>query len=258
MADVRGAFLIIAGIIAFSAALLVILAPEGIAEYTVIDIAFHKTEHRLIGKTTYNFNNASEIAKFPKRIDGWRGIDFRYPPRVYEVLEADIILSRAYSKGGKIIWMDIINSERRKSFHDPRICYGATWNIVGEKVESVSVNSTAAIFEKIYVNRIDLVNKKNPEKRLVVLYWFMFKRGEGVTMIRLSSPVDKSYEETSEVMKDFVRKIMGIMYEEVKRQRSMGEAILEKYEYAGVGIIAAMFLPSAVLIGLGVRMRSSQ
>ena len=142
-ADVRATFVIILGIILFSAALLVVLAPENLAEYTVIDTAFHKTDHRLIGKTAYNFNNASEIAKFPRKIDGWIGVDFRYPRRVYEVLEADIILSRAYSKDGSIIWMDIINSDKRKSFHDPRVCYGSRWNIVHEKIESIDFNSSS-------------------------------------------------------------------------------------------------------------------
>ena len=255
MADIKATFLIILGVILLSAALLVVLAPENLAEYTVIDTAFHKTDHRLIGKTAYNFNNASEIAKFPRKIDDWTGIDFRYPERIYEMLEADIVLSRAYSKGGNVIWMDIINSDKRKSFHDPRICYGGSWNIVNESVEEISMNLTpAVIFERIYVNKLNLENKKNPARKLVVLYWFMFRGGEGVTMIRLSSPVTGDYESTYEIMEGFVREIMGVMYEEVIKPRSVGEVWVDEYGFAGYVGVAALFLPSLILIGLGVKM----
>jgi len=242
------------GIILFSAALLIVLAPENLAEYTVIDTAFHKTDHRLIGKTAYNFNNASEIAKFPRKIDGWSGVDFRYPERIYEMLEADIILSRAYSKDGSIIWVDIINSDKRKSFHDPRVCYGGSWNIINESVVEIPMSSSTVIFEKIYVNRLDLENKKDPGRKLVAAYWFMFRGGEGVTMIRLSSPVAKDYATTYGVMEGFVRDVMGVMYEEVKRPRSVGEVWIDEHGFAGYAGIIALFLPSPILIGLGVRM----
>lgn len=259
MSDVKAAFMILLGIILFSVALLVVLAPENITKYTVIDTAFYKTDHRLIGKTAYDFNNASEIARFPKKIDRWKGVDFRYPERIYRILEAKIILSRAYSKGGHIIWMDIINSDKRKSFHDPRVCYGASWNIVKEGVVEIPMNNTsAAVFEKIYVNRLYLVNKKDPGRKLVAIYWFMFRGGEGVTMIRLSSPVVKNYTATYDIMKEFTRDVMNLMYREVKKPRSVGEVWIEEYGFAGYAGIAALFLPSVILICLGVVSRGKQ
>ena len=167
--DVKSIFLIIMGIIWMSFVLIFLLAPKDIAEYTVVDVAFHKTEYRLIGKTVYNFNNISDIERIPKDINGWKGIDFRYPKRVYEVLEADLILSRAYSKNGKIIWVDIINSDRRKSFHDPRVCYGSRWNIVNESIVPIELRNSSVVFDKIYVNRLYLTNKKDPNIKLLVL-----------------------------------------------------------------------------------------
>lgn len=255
LADVKAIFLILLGLLLLSAALIVVLAPESLADYTVIDTAFHKTDHRLIGRTAYNFNNASEIARFPKEIGGWRGIDFRYPKRVYEALEADIILSRAYSKNSSIIWMDIINSDKRKSFHNPKVCYGNRWNIINESVEEIPMNRTSAvIFDKIYVNRLNLEDKKNAEKKLVVLYWFIFRGGQGVTMIRLTSPVKHDYESTYATMKDFTRDTMGLMYEELKRQKSMGELWIEKYGFKAYIGLVLLFLPSAIFIVMGIRM----
>jgi hypothetical protein len=246
MHDIKSTFIIIAGMIWFSAVLLVVLAPENLAEYTVIDTAFHKTDHRLIGRAAYNFNNASEIAKFPRKIDGWHGIDFRYPERVYEVLEADIVLSRAYSKEGNVIWMDVINSDKRKSFHDPRVCYGGAWNIVNESVAEIDVNPTAITFDRIYVNRLDLENKNN-QAMLVVFYWFMFRGGEGVTMIRLSSPAHEN-SNTYASMQNFVKSLMNVMYEEVKKPRSVGEAWVDEYGLAGNFGIAVLLLPPLALI----------
>ncbi|MBO8183022.1 MAG: exosortase-associated EpsI family protein [Archaeoglobus sp.] len=259
LADIKATFLILLGLLLLSSAFIVVLAPESLADYTVIDTAFHKTDHRLIGRTAYNFNNATEIAKFPKRIEGWKGIDFRYPKRVYEALEADIILSRAYSKNSNLVWMDIINSDKRKSFHNPKVCYGNRWNIVNETVEEIPMErSSAVIFDKIYVNRLDLEGKKDPEKKLVVLYWFIFKGGQGVTMIRLTSPVKKDYDSTYSVMEEFTKDVMSLMYTEIKRQRSMGEVWVEEYGVKAYAGIFSLFLPSVILIVLGVRMNKRE
>jgi len=258
LADIKSAFVVMLGIILFSAALLVVLAPENLAQYTVIDTAFYKTSHRLIGKTAYNFNNASDIAKFPKKIDGWRGVDFRYPERIYKILDAKIILSRTYSKNGNIIWIDIINSDKRKSFHDPRVCYGSRWNIINESVEEIPINSSAAVFEKIYVNRLYLKNKKYPERKLVALYWFMFRGGEGVTMIRLSSPVVKNYTDTNNILEKFTEDIMNLMYKDVKKPKSVGEVWIDEHGFAGYLEIFALFMPSLILTILGVKMSSKK
>ena len=254
--DVRGYFLVIIGMVWISFVAIFLLAPENLADYTVIDVAFHKTEYRLIGKTAYNFNDPKDIAKIPHRIDGWRGVDFRYPERVYEILDADIILSRAYSKGGQLVWVDIINSDKRKSFHDPRVCYGGSWNIINEKVESIEFeNRSSVIFDRIYVNRLDLENKNDPNLRLVVLYWFMFRGGEGVTMFRLSSPA-KDYNETDEILKDFAKDLLGLVYEEVRRPKTVAEGWIESYGALGCLGIVALTMPAFCLMFIGLRSRS--
>jgi len=249
MTDTRAAFTVIFGIVILSSSLLIILAPENLAEYTVIDTAFHKTDHRLIGRTAYNFNNASDIAEFPRRIDGWNGIDFRYPERIYEILDADIILSRSYSKEGNFILIDIINSDKRKSFHDPRICYGSKYNIVNESVEEIKINSSSIAFDRMYVNRIDLESKKNSSEKMVVLFWFMFRGGEAVTMLRLSSPVESDYETTYSLMENFSKTLMSVVYEEVKKPRSMGEVWIHEYGVLGhILIVILLAIPSALIV----------
>jgi len=253
--DVKGYFLVIMGIVWISFVAIFLLAPENLTDYTVIDVAFHKTEYRLMGKTAYNFNNPKDIAKIPHEIDGWRGVDFRYPKRVYEILDADIILSRAYSKGGRVIWVDIINSDKRKSFHDPRVCYGSRWNIVHEGVECIEFkNRSSVIFDRIYVNRLDLENKRDPSLKLVVLYWFMFRGGEGVTMFRLSSPA-KDYNRTDEVLKEFARDLLGLVYKEVKKPKTLAETWIERYGALGYAGIATLITPALGMVAMGLRKR---
>ena len=251
--DIKSYFLIIVGVIWISFIAILLLAPANIADYTVIDVAFHKTEYRLIGKTAYNFNDPKDIAKIPHVINGWKGIDFRYPERVYEILDADIILSRAYSKNGKLVWLDIINSDKRKSFHDPRVCYGGSWNIVRESIECIEFKTSSNLtFDKIYVNRLDLEYKKDPNIKLVALYWFMFRGGEGVTMFRLSSPAN-DYNSTCEVLKDFAKDLLGLVYKEVKKPRTVAESLIDRYGKLGYAVIVLSVVPALVAISMGLR-----
>jgi len=251
--DVKNYFLIVMGIVWLSFVAIFLLAPEDLTGYTVVDVAFHKTQYRLIGKTAYNFNDPKDIAKIPHEIDGWKGVDFRYPKRVYEVLDADIILSRAYSKDGHVIWVDIINSDKRKSFHDPRVCYGSRWNIIDEKVECIKFgNSSGVIFDKIYVNRLDLENKRDPNLKLVALYWFMFRGGEGVTMFRLSSPA-RDYNKTDQILKDFAKDLLGLVYKEVRKPKTMAEALIDKYGVAGYVAMVVIATPGFAMMAMGLR-----
>lgn len=249
--DVRGYFLIMAGVVWIAAVAMFLLAPANITNYTVMDVAFYKTPYRTIGQTSYNFNDPKDIRRIPYRIDGWKGVDFRYPKRVYEILDANIILSRAYSKNGTVIWLDIINSDRRKSFHDPRVCYGAKWDIVRERVIPIEFgNLSKVVFERIYVNRLDLVNKKDRWMKMVVLYWFMFRGGEGMTMFRMSA-LAKDFNRTCDVMKDFAKDLLQIVYKKVERPKTIAETWMERY---GVLTIVLAFIPGTVLIAYGVRL----
>ncbi len=124
IAEIQKNILTLFGIILLAGVLIYLLAPSGIADYTVVGTSYwHETKDRLLLKTAYNYNNIEEIKNFPTTLGDWRGYDFRYSASVYEMLNASILLSRSYSAHGDLIWMDIINSKRGESFHDPKICY---------------------------------------------------------------------------------------------------------------------------------------
>jgi len=246
--SLKAQFLILGGVILLTFTLMVLFAPSNIASYVVIDVSLHTTPYRLIGKTNYDFNNASDIERLPKRIDGWGGDDFSYPKRVYRVLQAKILLSREYTKNGNLILLDIINSDRRKSFHDPKICFSVRWNIVKDEVVNVPVKTEG--INHIYVNVLYLSNKKDPRKRLVAMYWFMFKGSESITMFRVVGFVKNNYSETLKVLENFTSDLMGLVYKNVEKPKPLLYKIVS-YGFTGYLIIATVFLVPTAMIGYG-------
>ena len=204
IAEIQKNILTLFGIILLAGVLLYLMAPSGIADYTVVGTSYwHETKDRLLLKTAYNYNNIEEIKNFPTTLGDWRGYDFRYSEGVYELLIVD---------------------ERVETFH-------------------VTGNQTHLTFGEMRANRLDIENKKNPDERQVVLYWFMFKRfsDEGVTMIRLSAPVRDNPDATFAVMKGFLEdQLFAAMYESEAEEVTVAERLIE--ERGIFGIIAMLIL----------------
>ncbi|MDY6865778.1 MAG: exosortase-associated EpsI family protein [Halobacteriota archaeon] len=254
----RRYLLMAVGLIALAYVMIALLAPQDIADYTAIDTSYwRETDHRLLLKTSYEYNNISEIEGFPESLGNWKGYDFSYSERVYEVLEADILLSRAYTKDRTLIWMDIINSKSGKSFHDPTICYGGKFNILNESVEEMHVtgNKSYLTFSRMHVNKLELENKENPGGKQVVLYWFMFKRfndEHGVTMIRLSAPVRTDVNETYDFMKTFVEEeLFSAMYESEVTEKTVAEGLIDRHGRLGILLIFILTGLPVILIFFG-------
>ncbi|GEM_PF-6210421 len=82
----------------------------------------------------------------------------------------------------------------------------------------------------------------------------MFRGVEGVTMFRLSSPA-KDYNSTCRVLKDFARDLLGLVYEEIKRPKTIAETWIDRYGVIGYIGIVALTLPALVMIALGIKSR---
>ena len=251
MPSVQKNLLILIGILSLSYVVIFLLAPKDIADYTVADTEYwRETGNRLLLKTAYDYNNKEEIQSFPKEIGDWTSIDFKYPDGVYEKLNAEVLLSRAYSYNGSLVWMDIINSKVGESFHKQRICVeGAGWNVANESIAEFRIASPPNPFTKLYANRLD-INKGG--KKQVMAYWFMFKKfgsSDDVTMIRLSSPVKYNETATFNTMKGFIEKqLFETMYERsLPDNKTVAEDIMKSYGKTGLLAIGL-----AVLIPLGI------
>lgn len=250
--------LILVGVLILSYVIIFLFTPKDVIDYTVADTEYwRKTENRLLLKTTYDYNDKDDIASFPKNIGEWRGTDYKYPDYTYAKLNADILMSRRYTKNNKnIIWMDIINSKTGESFHKQKICVtGQGWNITNESIAEFNIANSSDPFIKLYANKLD-ISKGN--KSQIMLYWFMFKKfgyDNSVSMIRLSAPVRTNNITTFNLMKDFVEnQLFDTMYKNIEKEEvSMAEYIISKYGNNGLfAIITMLLIPFGIII-IGIR-----
>lgn len=256
--------LILIGILSLSYILIFLLSPKDITDYTVSDTEYwRETNNRLLLKTAYDYNSNQSVQSFPKIIGDWQSFDFRYQDVVYTKLNADILLSRSYSKkNGSPIWMDIINSKTGESFHKQKICVeGAGWTIDRESVAEFRIADPPNPFTKLYTNRLDIskVDKKSGrERKQVMVYWFMFKKfgsNDSVAMIRLSSPVKNDTEETFNSMKDFVEgQLFDAMYKKGEIENvTTAEYISKEYGNKGkLAMLIGLLIPIG-MVAIGIR-----
>lgn len=238
------------------------MAPKDITDYTAADTEYwRETGNRLLLKTAYDYNNKTDIQAFPKVIGKWKSYDFKYNDEVYIKLNADLLLSRAYTSNGSVIWMDIINSKVGESFHKQRICVeGAGWNVDNESIAEFMIASSSSSnpFTKLYTNRLD-ISKGN--RKQVMIYWFMFKKfgsSDAVTMIRLSSPVKNNITDTFGYMGGFVEgQLFRAMYERALPDNiTVAEYIIQSYGKTGMmGIALGIFIPLGIIFA-GLRRKN--
>ncbi len=228
-----------------------LLSPKDITDYTVVDIEYwRETKNRLLIKTAYEYNNKSEIEKFPKELGEWKGVDFKYPDRVYKTLNADIVLSRSYIKNQSLIWVDIVNSKKGESFHKQQICMkGSGWDIT-ESIAEFKIADPPNPFTKLYTNRLDLTKGESKE---ILLYWFMFKKfgsNDAVTMIRVTSPsINTDIDTTFDITKNFLEdQLFGAMYKDVAKE----EITNAENIYKNNGIKGILIMIMGILIPLGI------
>lgn len=260
-AKIQKNILILIGILAFSYVLIFLLAPKDIADYTVADTEYwRETGNRLLLKTAYEYNKKEDIQAFPKNLGDWKSFDFRYPDAVYAKLNADILMSRAYTAGyGSLVWMDIINSKVGESFHKQRICVeGAGWNVDNETIAEFRIANPPNPFTKLYANRLDI---SKGDKKQVMVYWFMFRKfggNDAVTMIRLSAPVTYNETSTFDSIKNFIEsQLFYAMYQRAQPENiTVAEHILREYGNAGMLAIALGLLVPISLVFIGIKRKS--
>jgi len=232
-----------------------LLSPKDITDYTVVDTEYwRETKNRLFIKTAYEYNNKEDIESFPKKLGDWDGYDFKYSEGVYKVLNADILLSRSYTKTGSFpVWLDFINSKTGESFHKQKICVeGAGWNIDNENIVQFKIADVPNPFTKLYANRLDI---SKGDRKQIIVYWFMFKKfGEkdAVTMVRISSPIrENNTDATINSIKDFVEdQLFRSMYKKGGEEIiTNAESIWKGYGSKGiVGIIMSILIPLGITI----------
>ncbi|MFC1937294.1 exosortase-associated EpsI family protein [Chloroflexota bacterium] len=228
----------------------------------------------------FDFTSNEQLSKFPTEIAGWTGSDFD-TSRVEEILKPDVILMRAYSKPGlyQPVFLLLIHSRSRTSFHPPPVCYPALgWTIEEEAIEPVSLEMTGWAAEpfkeeipsvarhpeyrgEYYVGGVParklVVFKQSGERvteRRVVLYFYLKDdevSSSRMTMIRLSAlaPLSGSYDEILNSEKELIIDAFPHMFEiQPEKQSPMLIVHLAKSGVGGWLLLALLFsIPLAFL-----------
>ena len=260
-AAIQKNILIMIGILLLSYVAIFLLSPQDMTDYTVADTEYwRETNNRLMLKTSYDYNSKENVQTFPKTLREWKGYDFKYPPEVYKLLNADILLSRTYTKDdGSLVWMDIINSKVGESFHKQKICVeGAGWNVDKEGIAQFKIAEAPNPFTTLHANRLDY--SKKGEKQ-VMIYWFMFKKfgsNDTVAMIRLTSPVISNESNAYDTIKDFVQdELFKALYKQAEpANMTVAENIMSTYGNLGIAAVAIGILLPLGLIFAGVRRKN--
>ena len=255
MTELKKEITIMIGILVLSYMLVFLLASKDITDYTIADTEYwRETEHRLMLKTSYEYNNEEEIKAFPNVLGDWKGFDFKYSNRTYDKLNAKVMMSKAFSNpNGDVIWIDIINSRTGESFHKQKICVeGAGWTVNNETISEFKIADTSNPYTKLYANRLDVSKKSRSQ---VMLYWFMFKKfgsNDAVTMIRISAEVrNNNTAKTFEYTKAFVEEqLFNAMYEKsATNSITNAEHIVQQYGNNGIlGIVIMILIPIGIII----------
>ncbi len=235
--------------------LVFLLSYKDIVDYTVADTEYWRTTgNSLLLKTAYEYNNKEQIQIFPKILGDWKGFDYKFPDRLYTSLNAEIILSRAYTRdSGDLIWINIINSKTGESFHKQKICVeGSGWTVYNEDIVEFKIaESPPNPFTKLYANRLYITKG---DTKQVMVYWFMFKKfgsKDAVTMIRISATVKDDEITTFNSIKDFTEnQLFRAMYKSTESENiKMFEYILNEYGNKGLfAMIMAIIIPISISI----------
>ena len=256
---IKKELLIMVGILFLSYVLIFLLASKDITDYTIADTEYwRETSNRLMLKTAYEYNNKEDIKAFPNVLGDWKGFDFKYNNATYDKLNAEVMLSKAFSNpNGDVLWIDIINSRTGESFHKQKICVeGAGWTVNNESIAEFKITDTSNPYTKLYANRLDIRKK---DRSQVMIYWFMFKKfgsKDAVTMIRISAEVKNNDTiKTFDSTKMFVEEqLFNAMYEKsATNSITNAEHIVQQYGIKGMlAIISILLIPIGLII-IGVR-----
>ncbi|CAD6493205.1 MAG: hypothetical protein EMLJLAPB_00473 [Candidatus Argoarchaeum ethanivorans] len=215
---------------------------------TTIDTELsHASGKEIMVEMKLDFGNNEHMRAFPMHIDGWKGSDYN-TERVAKSLGADVMLMRAYShpESYQPVFLLIVQSDNRSSFHPPVICYPALgYTIEEEGKEEIPVHNVSWVAKPMYSisesrkeemgyfngtissKKLIVLKESNGKvtERRVVLYFYV-KEGipsKDITMIRVSSlaPTEGSYEGVLDLTRAFMGKTIPYMFEPKEMQPTM-------------------------------------
>jgi hypothetical protein len=193
-------------------------------EITVVGSDLATSENVIPVRTKMDFGDKEKVQNFPTHIGNYSGVDCD-TSGLTERLKADVTLMRSYRNPSSQIFLLILQSKNRSSFHPPTVCYPALgYEIEEESTDEIVIHNESWIegpWRESEKSTVSLKVKKlmvsNGEERRVVLYFYVKPPllSDDITLIRISA-LTRGEEEDEKVlttMKDFTSEIFPLMFE---------------------------------------------
>ena len=237
---------------------------------TTIDTELsHASGKEIMVEMKLDFGNNEHMHAFPMHIGSWKGSDYN-TEGVAKSLGADVMLMRAYShpESYQPVFLLIVQSRNRSSFHPPVICYPALgYTIEEEGKEKIPVHNGSWVAKPMYSipesrkedmgyfngtissKKLIVLKESNGKvtERRVVLYFYV-KEGipsKDITMIRVSSlaPTKGSYEGVLDLTRAFMGETIPYMFEPKERQPTMFTIITSNSITGKLAVLLFLIIP---------------
>jgi hypothetical protein len=165
-------------------------------EITVVGSDLATSENVIPVRTKMDFGDKVKVQNFPTLIGNYSGVDCDTSD-LTERLKADVTLMRSYRNPSSQIFLLILQSKNRSSFHPPTVCYPALgYEIDEESTDKIVIHNESWIegpWREVEKSTVSLKVKKlgvsKGEERRVVLYFYVKPPllSDDITLIRISA-----------------------------------------------------------------------
>ncbi|HDS45774.1 MAG TPA: exosortase-associated EpsI family protein [Methanomicrobia archaeon] len=239
----------------------------------------YASSYELPVRTKLDLGNTAHLQAFPRQIGEWSGYDYD-TARLMEQLGADVMLMRAYSHPQlyQPIFLLIMQSYNRSSFHPPIVCYPALgYTIESASNEIVTIsnaswvedpwfsapaarrNETILPVKKLVVTKQAADTGRVTERR-VVLYFYVKEpplSSDTITMVRVEAlaPTGSSYDGILTVSREFMAEIIPCMFEVQRPEQSLFWSLAKGSNARRLMLVLLFLAPLAVIFYPELRAR---
>ena len=234
----------------------------------------HASGHETSIRVKMDFGSNAHVQALPTKIGDWQSVGSCNKSQLAEQLGANVMLLRGYRhpRSHQPVFLLIIQSQNRSSFHPPIVCYPAVgYKIEEETTEEIRVsNATWAevpLYSHWYPEEVGCFNGSMSAKKLViskesdgevtkrkvVLYFYVKDNPvitDKITMIRVSAhaPINGSYEGALNLTKDFMGEVVPYMFE-IREEEETVAVQLAKSGISGWLIIGVLVsVPIGIIV----------
>ncbi|RZN33953.1 MAG: exosortase-associated EpsI family protein [Methanophagales archaeon ANME-1-THS] len=225
-------------------------------------------------RTLLDFGNSEHMRAFSYEIGDWESsVLAEYnTTNISERLGAEVLLMRAYShpKLYQPVFLLIMQSSNRSSFHPPPVCYPALgYTIEGESTEEIIVPNTSwaegpwlsegdvSFKGTIAVKELIVARKSKEDGRLterrVVLYFYVKDNpftSDAVTMIRVEAlaPLEGSYDGIRNITKEFMGETIPYLFELQRKEPPLFMILLSGSILSKLALVLLVLAPLTLIL----------